>query len=71
MACPLAEYSVGDDQGFPQSLYMRKLHIVPRFRGIQTSQTMNVSIFFLMECESLFLFFSEGFLRKGYVLKSP
>lgn len=22
-----------------------------------------------MECESLFLFFSEGFLRKGYVIK--
>lgn len=35
MACPLAEYSVIDDQGFPQNLYMRKLHIVPRFEGIQ------------------------------------
>lgn len=46
MACPLAEYSIGDDQGFPQNLYMRKLHIVPRFGGIQKSQTMNVPIFF-------------------------
>lgn len=46
MACPLAEYSVVDDQGFPQNLYMRKLHTVPRFGGIQKIQTMNVSIFF-------------------------
>lgn len=35
MACPLAEYSIIDDQGFPQNLYMRKLHIVPRLGGIQ------------------------------------
>lgn len=35
MACPLAEYSIIDDQGFPQNLYMRKLHIVPRFGGMQ------------------------------------
>lgn len=35
MACPLAEYSVLDDQGFPHNLYMRKLHIVPRFGGMQ------------------------------------
>lgn len=35
MACPLAEYSIIDDQGFPQNLCMRKLHIVPRFGGMQ------------------------------------
>lgn len=47
MACPSAEYSIIDDQGFPQNLCMRKLHIVPRFGGnAETFQTMNVSIFF-------------------------
>lgn len=29
------KYSIIDDQGFPQNPYVRKLHIVPRFGGIE------------------------------------
>lgn len=60
MACLLTEYSIIDDQRFPQNLYMRKSHIVPRFGGIQKISDGECFHFFLMECESLFLFFSEG-----------
>lgn len=34
LACPVVNYCMVDDQGLPQNLYVRKLHTVPRFRGI-------------------------------------
>jgi hypothetical protein len=30
VACPLADYSMIDEEGFPQNLYVRKPHVAPR-----------------------------------------
>ena len=70
MACPLAEYSVLDDQGFPHNLYMRELHTAPRSGEAEKFQTVNASIFSNGMWEFIFILFWRT-LKEGTHDKKP
>lgn len=71
MACLLAESSIIDDQGFPQNLYVRKLHIVPRFGGNPENFRPWMFPFFSNGMwEFIFIFFLKDF-KEGIHDKKP
>lgn len=60
MACSLDNYYQVNGQGFPQNMCVRNLHIVGGLGESRKFSDHECFHFFLMECESLFLFYCEG-----------
>lgn len=71
MACPLAEYSVVRWSGVSSKPVYEEIAHSTKIWGNPENSDHECFHFFLMECESLFLFFSEGFFKEGICDKKP